>query len=640
MIKLSIIIPAYNAEPYLGELVECLSNQIIEGTDISSKTVEVIIVDDGSRQPVEYAAKWLKVIRQENKGSGGARNTGIDKAKGKYIAFVDADDLVANNFIKRVFEKIEKSPCDMCDLSWKSLTKDGAQFDRLLQSNKDRLTNPSACTRVFSKAFIGDVRFSEIKDATQDEDFSRRLGYLDPDKEMVHVSITDYMYFYRTAVEDSQVKKYKKGLRKTKRVVYYYPEVIKGMEWLVDDIKKDDELNEVFLLTRHCEIPELKRWCQIIPPQPIWTHYQKGEYYSGINIIPVPIKTQVCLFIDYNQIVGGIETFIYNFCSWLGDKYDITYVVNRAPDAHVYQMSKVVRVIHGQPNRQIICDTLIMLRILDKIPNNITYKHSIRMCHACKTKEALHIAQDCDEMINVSYTSKKSFGREAEDAAVIYNLTPKEYKKTLLLISATRIPAPDKGNNELRMRKLAQMLNDADIPFLWLNFSDGHLENPPKGFHNMGLYMDAANFFAHADYVVQLSDSEACPYSVLEALTQTIPVIVTEFQAAKELGVKDGVNGYVLPFNMDFDVKKLLNVPKFWYGYDNEMIVKEWETHLGEQKPFERYVPESEVIVEIMQTYYDIMAKAELRTGTKRMMTKTRAEYLMQKQLVRIIGGA
>ena len=87
-VRLSIVIPAYNAEKYLGELITCLQNQM--PTD---KSVEVIIVDDGSREPVQYAANWLTVIRQQNQGSGGARNTGIDKAKGDYISFIDADDL-------------------------------------------------------------------------------------------------------------------------------------------------------------------------------------------------------------------------------------------------------------------------------------------------------------------------------------------------------------------------------------------------------------------------------------------------------------------------------------------------------------------------------------------------------------------
>ena len=324
----------------------------------------------------------------------------------------------------------------------------------------------------------------------------------------------------------------------------------------------------------------------------------------------------------------------------MGDKYDITYVVNRAPQAHVFHMSKVVRVLNGQPDKEIVCDTLIMLRILDKIPKNITYKHSIRMCHACKTKEAHFIPQDCDQIVNVSETSKRSFGKDAENAIVINNIAAKEIKEPILLISATRIPAPDKGNNEKRMMRLAEMLNEAEIPYIWLNFSDGYLENPPKGFHNMGLDMNAASYFKFATYVVQLSDVEAFPYVVLEAITQNVPVLVTEFESVKDFGIVDGVHGYILPFDMNFDIKRILNVPKFKYKYDNDSIIEKWEKLLGAQVPFIKYVPDDNVLVEVIEQYNDLMLNQEMITGTRHIMTKSRADYLAyDKHLVKIIGG-
>ena len=86
MIKLSIIIPCYNAEPYIYELLHTLAPQI-------TKEVEVILIDDGSDKPIEYKMKGLKIYRQKNGGSSKARNKGLEKAKGKVIAFIDADDL-------------------------------------------------------------------------------------------------------------------------------------------------------------------------------------------------------------------------------------------------------------------------------------------------------------------------------------------------------------------------------------------------------------------------------------------------------------------------------------------------------------------------------------------------------------------
>ena len=99
--RLSIIIPCYNAEPYIAALLTCLDRQMRED-------VEVIIVDDGSRVPFETDYKWAKVIRQANGGASAARNTGLDNATGDYIAFIDADDLVADNYIETICSKISE----------------------------------------------------------------------------------------------------------------------------------------------------------------------------------------------------------------------------------------------------------------------------------------------------------------------------------------------------------------------------------------------------------------------------------------------------------------------------------------------------------------------------------------------------
>ena len=227
------------------------------------------------------------------------------------------------------------------------------------------------------------------------------------------------------------------------------------------------------------------------------------------------------------------------------------------------------------PNGSYKCDTLIMLRIFDTIPENIYYSKSVQMCHACRTNPNWHIPQTRDFVVNVSNASKESFGNES--GIVIHNPIIKTDHKALILVSATRIPAPDKGRNEQRMRILAEMLNEANIPFLWFNFSEGNIPNPPKGMVNMGLYMDIQPYIKTATYLVQLSDSEAWSYSILEALVNEVPVLVCPFPSAKEMGIEDGKNGYILPFDMDFDIRKILNVPKFTYEYDNAPIKQEWQ---------------------------------------------------------------
>lgn len=92
MVKVSIIIPIYNCEPYLRQCVESVLRQTLKET-------EVICVDDGSAdQSVQMIRELMQsddrviLCQQKNQGPGIARNTGIKRAKGKYIAFLDADD--------------------------------------------------------------------------------------------------------------------------------------------------------------------------------------------------------------------------------------------------------------------------------------------------------------------------------------------------------------------------------------------------------------------------------------------------------------------------------------------------------------------------------------------------------------------
>ena len=633
--KLSIIIPAYNAEPYLGELVACLKRQMVEG-------VEVIIVDDGSEKKVAYKEKWLTVINKENGGVSTARNMGLDIAKGDYIQFIDADDLVPDYFLQVLLKKIDDESPDIIEFSWKSLSSEGVQHNMKLNSNSDRLSNPSSCTRCFKRSVIGDNRYNTKKDSTEDEDFSRKIGFLDRDLKLKRAVITQYMYFYRTYVPNSKIKRFKKGLMKTKRVVYYYPHVVKEMAWLLDEIKKEDETNEVWLLTKNCDIPELKRYCQIAQPFKIWGHIKRGEPCNYIEIIEPPLKTQVVLFVQFATRIGGIEKFLYNFACRMKEHYDIVIVYNDMDYMLSRKLAKVVRTMKNNTDRQIVCDTVIFNRLTDKIPANITYKKSIQLCHCCKQK-ILSIPKDRDMLITVSETSKESWGLAAKDAKVIHNFSTSGEKdgEALILVSATRIAAPDKGNNDKRMIRLANMMNEAKIPFVWLVFSQRPLTGAPANVINCGVVDNIEYFLRKATYLVQLSDEESWCLSVNEALINGCPVIVTPFKAIYEMGVEDGKNGYVVPFNMDFDVKKLLEVPKdFVFTSDDDAIVEQWRSILGDTKPEGGYVPYiPPYMVKAVREYQDIVLNRLVRKGEELTVDEARALDLEQKGLCKIVEG-
>lgn len=107
-IKVSVVIPIYNAEEYLNKCIDSILEQ-------SLKEIEIILINDGSIDRSgeicdEYAMKdeRIRVIHKVNEGVSRARNRGIVEASGKYIMFVDSDDYVNQEYCKCLYDLSEK----------------------------------------------------------------------------------------------------------------------------------------------------------------------------------------------------------------------------------------------------------------------------------------------------------------------------------------------------------------------------------------------------------------------------------------------------------------------------------------------------------------------------------------------------
>ena len=630
MVKLSIIIPAYNAEPYVYMLLKVLDAQI-------TNEVEVILIDDGSKKPVKTDYKWLKVVRQKNRGISKTRNRGLEMARGELIAFIDADDLVAENYVEYILSRIDEE-WDYLDLSWKSLEDNHFYFK--LKSDKDALANPSASTRVFRRSFIGDNRFPEKKDACEDEHFTRHLGL----KKAKHICATDFMYFYRTSTPDSNSKRFLRGECNTKRIVYFFKEITSEMSYLIDEIRKEDEINEVIVMTNNNALPELEKYAQVMAPTTLNVYEKRGEETKLLTLIPRTENTQVVLYLSQSHIVGGIETFLVSFCNQMKSYYDIIVVYDSMASNLLYKLSSCVKVIKNDYKNTISCDSLIMVRILDNIPPNIKYKKCIRMAHCIKQEPSWIIKKDCDFVVNVSQASKDSFGDEAAGSTVIHNLTySEENERCLLLVSAIRVGAVDKQGNDYRCVQFAQKLNALKIPFIWVYFGDKPMPKTPDNMLYGGLKENMRPYIRRADYLVQLSGSEAFSYSLLESLEEHTPVIVTPLEQNKDMKIVDGENAYVFPFEVsewtDDMIKRIVQIPQFDYKHDNEAIVKQWRTLLGKSKPKGNYKPISQVEVIVSQEYFDLQLKETLKPKDKKIMPLQRAIELKDKGLVEITGG-
>lgn len=113
--KLSVVIPIFNTEKYLNECLNSVVNQTL-------KNIEIICIDDGS---TDNSSKIMKayskldkrfiLIQQKNKGSGESRNKGIKISRGKFISFLDSDDLYFDNFaLESLYMNAEKKKALIC----------------------------------------------------------------------------------------------------------------------------------------------------------------------------------------------------------------------------------------------------------------------------------------------------------------------------------------------------------------------------------------------------------------------------------------------------------------------------------------------------------------------------------------------
>ena len=110
---ISVIVPIYNVEPYLGECLDSLCGQTL-------RNIEIIGVDDGSTDGSgalldEYAAKDKRIIavHQKNAGVSAARNAGMRLARGEYLAFVDGDDWMDADFLQKLYTMAQEYGADI-----------------------------------------------------------------------------------------------------------------------------------------------------------------------------------------------------------------------------------------------------------------------------------------------------------------------------------------------------------------------------------------------------------------------------------------------------------------------------------------------------------------------------------------------
>lgn len=198
MPKISVVIPVYNVEAYLPQCIDSVLAQNFED-------YEVILVNDGSTdgslaiaQQYERTNEKVKLISQENKGLGGARNTGIQHASGEFICFIDSDDTIAPDTLATAADTIDRLNCDIAIFDLEYVNENGATLSVLqgmdenlesfdLASHRSVLFCPSsACNKIFRRTLFTEnqilfperVWFEDIRTITKLYPHASKMCYI------------------------------------------------------------------------------------------------------------------------------------------------------------------------------------------------------------------------------------------------------------------------------------------------------------------------------------------------------------------------------------------------------------------------------------------------------------------------------
>lgn len=151
-IRVSVIVPIYNAESYLRICLDSILQQSLE-------EIEILAVDDGSKDQSakilrEYEKKYpdkIHVIYQENQGQSAARNHALAMASGEFVAFVDSDDYIGKDFLKRMYNTAIEKKSDMVMCNYTKVTERGEiiqKYEINYQEKGIRIPSYLCCNRL------------------------------------------------------------------------------------------------------------------------------------------------------------------------------------------------------------------------------------------------------------------------------------------------------------------------------------------------------------------------------------------------------------------------------------------------------------------------------------------------------------
>lgn len=225
---ISIIIPIYNGEKHIEKIMNALFQQTFQ-------QIEIILVDDGSKDDSYNLCKMFEredsrvhTYSKQNGGASSARNYGLEKANGNYIAFLDVDDYIYPDYFEKLYCSLVKCDADMscCNYykMWETeklpdFPKDGVDYvfnreDALLDLLYRKHITGSPCLKLYKKSTLNNKKFPI--DLIYGEDFIFTFQVLASCRKVVYNSQVMYIYYQHasSATHQMQYSQYEKSWNK------------------------------------------------------------------------------------------------------------------------------------------------------------------------------------------------------------------------------------------------------------------------------------------------------------------------------------------------------------------------------------------------------------------------------------------
>ena len=358
------------------------------------------------------------------------------------------------------------------------------------------------------------------------------------------------------------------------------------------------------------------------------------------------------IFMPNISALGGIETYVYE----LVKKYyylDIAVVCNKIHPTQEERIRKYCKV-YKHNGEMINCKVAIINYNQDIIKYINKDAKIYQTIHADYTNPIYDHSPNPNKRvysflgITKYLVSKMADMLKPNKIELCYNpLTIDDDNKPIIIVSATRL---HKHKGVDRMKCLIEKLDKANVNYIWFVISNDDIDFHSENVIYIPTRLDISRWLKIADYVCLLSDSEACSYTLNEALYRNIPIITTPLPYLDELGVKDGVNSYIMDFdcsNVDSIVERITNIPKFKFNIpdDNYNNIFAYSKSRYEEEKLMK------VKVKCIKNYYDIeederkvySLDVEYIDANKHpnrnewITTRERADHLVSKGLVEIV---